>query len=444
MKNFFKKIKFNFQTIFCLSSFVFILVCIFWYGGRFIYFYLDNQKTLQETERLIFSEKIKTDNYNSENFKQVKKEYYFYNNATNNYVSYSNLLWRIIKINEDNSILLITDNIIGTLAYGNTNTPYQDSNQINWLNNNETGKFIKVLNEKEKYLNNTTTCIDNINDIENITCKNKDSNYYLGLLSIKDYLNTGGTNSFINNGRYSYLANKNDESKIWYITNEGKLNTNTGEDILGIKTTITIASTIKPSSGNGSINDPYKFEESTNLIGSYVKLGEDIWRIYEEKDDIIKLISQETIKSNNENLKFNYSNSTYYHNDTKSGSLAYYLNKTYYNNLSYKNLIIENTYTNGLYGKTNDYQYTNISSKTIKTKITIPSLDDVIYNDNLNDYFTNTGKLENQEAIYTYKGNGITSPKLVTNIANIVPCISINIKNLTLGSGTITDPYRTE
>lgn len=442
MKKFFKN--FKVQKIFCIISFSFILTCIFWYGGRFIYLYLENSKNLTEIEAKTFANKLKDDNYDSETFKQVKKDYYFYGNATNNYVSYSNLIWRIVKINENNTILLITDNIIGTIAYGDASTSYQDSNLINWLNNDTTGKFIKILNNKEKYLNLTSTCIDNISDIENITCTEESNNYYLGLLSIKDYLNTGGNNSFINNERYTYLANKNNDSKIWYLTNEGKLNTTDGSDILGIKATITLSPTIELSSGSGTSEDPYKFEETTNLIGSYVKLDNDSWRIYEENNDIIKLVLQDTLKENNDNIKYSYSNKTYYHNDTTYGSLAYYLNKTFYNSLSYKSIIIENTYTNGLYGKENNYNFEEISSKTIETKITVPSIDDIIFNDNLANYFTNTGKAENQEAVYYHKGNGIVSTKIVTAEANIVPCISIKKENLTTGSGTSTDPYRTE
>lgn len=441
-----KKRKINYQKIFCFCSFIFILVCILWYGGRFIYLYLDNHKSLTDksTATTTFASKLIDNNYNSENFKQINKNYYFYGSATNNYVSYSNLLWRIVKINEDNSIMLITDSIIGTLAFGDSNSTYQESNLITWLNNKETGKFINVLNNYEKYLNITSTCIDNITNIENITCNNVNKDNYLGLLSIEDYINTGGNNSFINNEKYNYLANKNDNNEIWYITNEGKLNTTDGDDILGIKATITISSTTNQLSGTGSIEDPYKFEDNNGYIGSYVKLDEDIWRIYEEKDNIIKLVLDDNIKEDNENIKYNYSKKTYYHNDTNYGSLAYYLNKTYYNTLNYNKTIIENTYVNGLYGKENNYDYKDITSKTIETKISIPSLDDVIFNDSLSDYFTNTGKDENNEAVYLRRPNGTVTTKLVTTESNIVPCISINKEKLIIGTGTKTDPYRME
>lgn len=440
-----KNIKFDLQKAFCFSSFFFILFCIIIYGGNFIKLYLENEKKLQEPEiPKTFSEQLKENNYSSKNFTKVDETYYFSGNATNNYVSYSNLIWRIVKINEDNSLLLTTDNVIGTLSYGDINTNYQESNLITWLNNNETGKFIKILNSKEKYLKLTNTCIDTISDIKNITCNEVNNNNYLGLLSLEDYLNSGGNTSFINNGKYTYLANKNENSSIWYITNNGTIDTTDGNDILGIKPTITLLPTINMLQGNGTIDNPYIFEETTNLIGSYVKLDQDIWRIYEENNNLIKLVLQDTIKENNTPITNIYSNDTYYHNDTKKNTLAYYLNKDYYNTLSYKNLIIETTYTNGLYGKENNYNYQNISTKTIKTKITVPSIDDIILNDNQYEYFTNTGKIENEEAIYIQKENGITTTKLTTSEVTIIPCISINKEKLTIGTGSKTDPYRTE
>ena len=438
-----KRRKINYQKIFCFASFVFILVCILWYGGRLIYFYLDSKQTITE-EAETLARTLKAENNNKETFKKVNKDYYFYGDASNNYVSYSNQLWRIVKITEDNSIMLITDNIVGTLAYGDNKTTYDESNLINWLNNNSNGKYIKVLNDKEKYLKSTSTCIDTIDDIDNITCKEKSTNNYLNLLSIEDYLYTGGNNGFINNEKNIYLANKNKDNDIWYITDEGKLDTTDGEDILGIKATITLSDSLNIKSGKGTKEDPYKFEETNGLIGSYVKLDEDIWRIYEEENGIIKLVLNDTIKEDNDNLKYSYSNNTYYHNDTIYGSLAYYLNNTFYKNLSYKDLIIENTYVNGYYGSENNYNYQDISSNTIETKVSIPSLDDIILNDNLDDYFTNTGLSENSSLIYIYKNNGKLINKNVQTENYVIPCISINKENLKTGTGTESDPYRSE
>lgn len=455
-----KKRKINYQKLFCFASFIFILICILWYGGRFIYFYQDSKKTITE-ESNTFARILKTQNHDQETFKQINQTYYFYGDVPNNYVTYSNIIWRIVKVNKDNSIVLVLDHIIGTIAYGDTKEDYENSTLLTWLNQNNTtnsGIVEGILNQKEKYLIKTSTCTDIIDDMENITCNTQYKDYYLGLLSIDDYINTGGIKSFINNERYSYLANKTKENEIWYINNEGKLDTSTGEDILGIKPTITLSPTLEIISGTGTSEDPYQFEKEHGNFGSYVQLGNDTWRIYEEKDNILKLILQDTITNfenkktsstqasdtTSDKLKYIYSKNNYYHNDTTYGSLAYYLNHTYLNQLSYKNIIIENKYPNGYYGSDTNYQYQNILESLIDTKVSIPSIQDIILNDTLDGYFTNTGISENSSLIYIRKNSGTVSSKNVTTEAYVVPCISIEKDNIKAGSGTLEDPYRTE
>lgn len=442
-----KKRKLNFQKLFCFASFIFILVCILWYGGRFVYFYLDTKKvTMNDNETKTFASTLIADNHNSDTFKQVETEYYFYGDASNNYVEYSNMLWRIIKVDDNDQIVLIHDDIVGTLAYGDKQEEYSNSNLINWLNasNDNEGIFEKVLNEKEKYLVKTSICTDMIDDIGNITCNSIYNEAYVGLLSIEDYVNTGGTKSFINSSQYQYLANKDKDDNIWYINNEGKLGSSDGEDIYGIKPVITLSEELVISEGNGSKENPYKFEESIGLIGSYVKLDDDIWRIYEEKDGIVKLISQNFIQDEENKFKYSYSKKTYYHNDTVYGSLAYYLNHDFLNSLSYKDIIVENTYVNGYYGSDVDYLYREMLDVTIDTKVSIPSIHDVIFNDDLDGYFTNTGINEASSFVYTRNAIGTISSKNVMLQAGVVPCISIEKDNLKVGSGDIDDPFRME
>ena len=93
-----KKRKINIQKIFCFISFIFIMTCVFWYGGRLIYFYLDNKKVeVKDDDNL--AKIILNENNEKDTFKQVSQDHYFYKNPNNNYLMYSNILWRIIKIN---------------------------------------------------------------------------------------------------------------------------------------------------------------------------------------------------------------------------------------------------------------------------------------------------------------------------------------------------------
>ena len=428
-----KKTKVNkvpyFQKLFCFASFVFLLTCCLWYGGRFIYFHLDSKKTEEKIEDNLSHIII-----NNNDLKSANNSMYFYGEDVNNYIKYSNILWRIIKIDNDNSIYLISDNII---TYLNGNNNYINT----WFNTSETlnsGIFQNSLNNTDKYLLNYNVCNDIVDDINNLNCENINKNGLIGLPSIIDYINTGGENSFINNNKYTYLNNTNTNNNKWYINNEGKLGVSNTDDIYGIKAVIRLNNDLKLISGDGTINSPYTFEEESGLFGSYVKLGNDIWRIYNVNGDTIKLISNNYITINNEPLTLKYSTTNYYHNDTVYSSLAYYLNNDYLNSLSYKDIILTTNWSNYYYSNESGFNYIETINNKIDTKVSLISIGDIILNDNnLSEFYTNTGTNSTSNMIYTINNDGTLSRKRV-------PSISINKNILTKGNGSMDVPYEME
>jgi hypothetical protein len=443
-KNKKSKKKINKQKVFCFISFIFILICCLWYGGRAIYFYLNSRKTVENKDKLL-AQTIIDKNYNTDNFKKINSDYYFYKDAKNNYLTYSNLTWRIVKISKDNEITLISDNPLTILSYGKNKT-LKNSYITKWLNESNdtnTGILEKNLSNKTNYLMKTKTCSDNIKNIKNITCKKTNNNNYLSLLSVADYINTGAKNSFINNGYYTYLAN-NKGKKVWYINDEGTIDTSDGTDIYGVKVTITIKPTVSLISGKGTEKSPYIIEEKNNYFASYVNLDDDIWRVYDEDEKYIKLSLNDYLKINDEKLEYIYSNDDYFHNDTIYGSLAYYLNHLYLNSLTYNNLIINNEYSNNYYGEDNNYNWITTIKKTVDTKVATLSIGNPILNSNLDNYFTSTGTGKNDLSVYIIKKDATTETVDVDEEYYVIPCITILKENLKTGSGTINDPYRTE
>lgn len=432
-----KKRKINFQKIFCFTSFIFITTCILWYGGRFIYFYQDSKKTEKVESNTLAQIIIK----NNE-LKNINNYYYFQEDTTTNYIKYSNLLWRIIKINNNNEIYLITDNVITHLADSTENYIAK------WLNSSEelnTGILQKNLNDPSKYLTNYNVCNDTVDNITEITCNNESNTQLIGLLSIIDYINTGGEKSFINNGQYTYLQNKNTNNNLWFINDKGKLGTNDSSEIYGIKPVIKLTANLDLVNGTGTIDDPYTIETETSLFASYVKLSNDIWRVYDIDGDNIKLVLNNYLKTNDQNVFTKYSNNTYYHNDTVFSSLAYYLNNTYLNNLSYKDIINTSYWANYYYGEDNNFNYQEVLTNQIDTKVSMLSIGDIVLNNNKNKgFFINTGTSNNSNMIYTINSNGTLSRKNVTTNAYVIPTININKNILTKGNGTIEVPYEME
>lgn len=433
-----KKSKISFQKIFNLVSFTFLLACVIFYGGRFITLYLENNK-VEEVNSI--ANDIKNNNTNSENFKNINSEYYFYGTEVNNYVSYSNLMWRIIKINTDNSITMILDNNITSLADKN-------KTHINkWLNKTDeehTGILEENLNNLNKYLTYTKTCKDVIKDTKSITCKDIIEDTYITTPSLNDYVNTGGANGFMNNEEYYYLINTNEENKYWYIDSDGKLGKSDGSDVLGVKPVVTIKGTIEKTGGNGTEESPYTFEEETPLFGSYVKLGNDLWRIYEVNDTEVKLSLNNYLTINNQEQKYNYSTNGYYHNDTKAKTLAYYLKNTYLEKLSYKDLIKETKFANGIYNNTTEFDYIKVLNETVDTKVSVLSVGNPILNSKLTNYFMSTGVDKNSNYIYVFQNDFKLYTKTATTSLKIVPTIAIDKSILTKGTGTLDSPLEAE
>ena len=437
--------KLSFQKIFCFISFIFILSCCIFYGTRFIKLFLENQEE-KSIEKNSLVKVIRENNLKSDNFKDINGSEYFTGKIDNNYLLYSNILWRIIKINEDNSITAISDNSLTSLAFGNS-VNYNDSYINKWLNSNDkeySGILEKQLNEKEKYLQKTITCIDTVNELDNKKCENTVNDSYLSLLSTSDFVNIGNKESFVINNEYFYLNNTNDENKVWYIDDQGKVTTNNGLDIIGIRPVITIKSNIDYINGEGTKDNPYTIEKEFGLFGSYVKLDNDIWRIYQVNDTEVRLVLDDYLKVNDSNLEYIYSNISSYHNDSKQGSIAYYLNKTFLNSLSYKDKIKERSWTNGYYGSNSNYDYETALNKTIETKVALISIADIRLNNNLNDYFTLTGTKDKGSIIYTINSNSKLSTNNIQTKNYVVPTISLDKDLLTKGTGTIDSPLEME
>lgn len=438
------KRKISVQKIFNLVSLMFLLACVIFYGGRFIKLYIENNK-VEETNSM--AKNIKESNKDNKNFKIVNGEYYFSGTNINNYVSYSNLLWRIIKINNDNTITMISDSSITSLAKGESKE-YNSSYISKWLNKKDSEEYTGILennlNNMNKYLTFTKTCKDVIEDTKNISCKDLTEDTYITIPSLNDYVNTGGNDSFMNNEEYFYLINNNKENKSWYIYNEGKLGKSNGADVIGVKPVITIKATIEATGGDGTKDNPYTFEGENSLFGSYVKLGNDIWRIYEINDKEVKLSLNNYLIINNDEQKYNYSSNGYQYNDTKNKTLAYYLNNTYLNKLSYKDLIKETKFANGLYSNTTNFDYTKVLKETIDTKMSLLSLGDPILNNKLTNYFMSTGIDKNSNNMYVFQNDFKLYTKSSSTSLKIVPVISIDKDKLTKGTGTINSPLEVE
>lgn len=440
------KIKVDYQKLFNTISIGFICACVLFYGARFTSLYLKNKKVEEENVNTLYKVIFNT-NFGKENFVDIGGNHYFKNEVDNNYVMYSNILWRIIRINADNSVTLISENPLVSLAY-KEEVNFEESYLNKWLNITEeeenTGILEYNLNNPDKYLLKNETCLDVVDKLSNQLCKTTYTDKYLGLMSTSDYVNTGAETSFINNNTKFYLSNTTDTNKIWYITDTNKVSYSDGTDLIGLRPVITVKGNINIVSGNGTLNSPYTFESEKGMFGAYVKLGEDTWRIYQVNEDTINLVSNNLLELNNETMERIYTNKGYSYNSSKRNTLAYYLNNNYLNSLSYKDKIELNNWANGYYGADNNYNYKEALTDTKDAYVGLLNITNIRLNNELKNYFLMTGSTKNGSLIYLASNNGTIYPTSSDEKNYVLPTITIKKELLTKGEGTIDSPLEME
>lgn len=221
--------------------------------------------------------------------------YYFRGAITNNYVSFANLTWRIVKINSDGSVKLILNNYIDDKAnYYNADNAgsidskmkFTDSN----INNALKTWYQTNLNGYEKYIANSKYCVDDsvgeIDETNNTyylgyyrlltdysqvnTCLGSKYNAKIGLLTADEAVYAGASKNSDNASYYLYTAEKDHSwwtmtpassngTEITYfdISSTGKLtNLSAGSYYRGIKPVINLAKKTYVN-GTGTESDPY-------------------------------------------------------------------------------------------------------------------------------------------------------------------------------------------
>lgn len=416
-------------------SLIFLIGCILVYSIRFVYYYKKfNKKSSNNKEGEVLALTIQKDNglvSEGEGLYNNEGELVFRGKNVNNYLVYSNILWRIVKVNTDNSILLITDSTISNLFYSNDSSDYLKSDIYNWLNKSKTntGIFENILSNKKKYLVPNTLCLDTLTNLNNITCHKKDNENYVGLLSVADYLNSKDKDSYINNTDSIWTINGKDSKTAWII-NKGNLSNDSVTNIHGVKAVVTLNNTIGKIDGDGTVNNPYTIEKESDKIeyNSYVKFDKDLYTVIDINDKNIKLANVNLINDQKARY-YKYYNENF--DLSLKTSLAYYLNNTYYNTLSYKNNLVDCDYYVGDYEKS----YKDIYSKKITAKIGLLSIADINSNDILTNYL-----LLNKYNNVVFSVNDQTQ----TYANKIRTTICIDKKSKLKGNGTKKNPFELE
>jgi len=393
------------EKIIRVISIVFISIMFLLFGGRTVYYYLnykginffENKKELTLMETIT---DIKNITNGDTGLVRAEKGYLFIGKADNNYLYFSGQLWRIMSISEEGNLTLVLDVPITALNYSGE---YENSSLVKWLNDSENGVFLNSLKNSDQLLENSV-CIDNMDEAtikeKNHACSLYSTKNKVGVLDIKQYLQAGSSNSYLSGNHVFWLANGDDRGGYWFVSDTGGFNNNSDDKILGVKPTITISGDVLLKSGTGVKRDPYFFEDkeitklSDAMVGDFVEYSETQWRIAAIEEGRVKLVMDSYMDTET----YSFSDKTGAYNPTNKKSLAYYLNNDFLETLD-DELIVEGSWSNGIYSFDTDYNYLKIREKKVMAKVGLLNIGDMYLLDWASSH-TMTQNL-NYEPLYT-------------------------------------------
>lgn len=437
------------EFIFNLISLILMIGIGIYYGGRSIYYYSKQNIKIKEEQQtlngyIVQNQQVKHDQ--EDGLHQDNDGYYFKGNVENNYVMFANQIFRIIRINKDNSVKLITDDITASFMWGDQNK-YELSNVRAWLTKTEderSGVYYDLIPSVEEFLQ-PTKYDEEILKNNKVTKKGKQKQDYITTLSIHDYFLANGKNSYLNNNKLFYILGTDENEENLYIDEDGTILSIDQTEGYGIRAVITLKPNTIISSGIGTKDAPFIIDQKDNVntINSYIKINNDIWKIYYDKDGIIKLYLNDYLKVNNELILKPYSNTNSIFNIQDKKNIAYFLNKEYYESLSYKNIILDSTYLTGEISTDIGYSYYNIYNNQITCKIGLLNIYDYFSNNTYSFYRINTTSYVGSIQYSNYQ-NGLLEEVDVRELRPIIPTISISKELINNGKGTIDEPFIVE
>lgn len=400
------------QGLFCLVSAIFLLGCIVFYGYRFIKYYrIYNPKIDSSDGSVLLAKDIvgksefATDE--EDGLFSSSGNYIYKGDIKNNYLKYNDMLWRIVRINSDNSIDIILDDYSTLLPWNSSVVEFTKSDIYEYLNNEFLNKLDKDM------LNKTSFCTDKISDLSNITCNDTNIDGYVKLLDVANFLNSvnSGKSYLVNNEEIFWLSDYGTD-KIWH-TNGVNVSQSDANLFYEIRPMVRLKNTTIYKDGDGTFEKPFEVGKKEELkVGSIVQLGNDKWIVIDINDDI-KLMREKVL---DKQMDFDLEKNVY-----KDSKLMKYLNEDYLNSLSYKDKLVETTWNIGVYKD----KIGDMKSDSVKSKVGIPSLLDINFNSEVTLYFTSTGQ---DDRILVYENP--LRPGKPTTYRSVRPCIAISKDNL--------------
>lgn len=412
------------RILFNVLSFAFLCILCIFYGYRLIYYYKIEHPENTQTEIKLYEKLISNQGIEGMNYGLQKDgdNYFYASKSDNNYLYYLGRMWRIIGIDKDGNIKLITDDAQTILAIDSENS-FNESDINTWLNISDidsSGIFERSLK-----------------DLTNIV---KQNDYVASLLTKKEYERLEKDNFIVDNDYFWIIDEEN--NSLLYVNTKGEIkDDNEVYDAYTVKPTIVISNEIIYTSGNGNIDNPYTINDGVRekitdvYVGEYLNYSGYTWRIIEVDDIYVKLGLDGYISTDE------YEYSSYDNEFSIIEGIGKYLNDDFYDELKNNDYIIDNTYYIGSYSDDYSYSYLNTYNEEVESKIGLYKIGDFFIN-NYNEYSTLTPSDSFNQTIYVINKNRKLFVDLISSVYKVRPTLSLAPDLFIVeGNGTKDKPF---
>jgi prepilin-type N-terminal cleavage/methylation domain-containing protein len=234
----------------------------------------------------------------------------------NNYVWFSGFVWRIMGINSDGNIRMITEENVAGIPWGAANSAqdYDNSYANSWVSS----YFYSHINNANKSIIKPTAYCKNqtydgggypygVNTNRTDCTGGTQANAQATLLSLDEYNLAGGSSCYLFNGQWYSTLTPQSASDLWNVVSDDSTSYYAVTDASGLRPVITISSDATITGGDGTLSptsngyilnqtlDNVTNKKASEVVtsGEYVKYDGKTYRVVEKNTDGIKLILDE-------------------------------------------------------------------------------------------------------------------------------------------------------
>ena len=386
---------------------------------------------------------------------------YYVGNVDNNYIYFNNMLFRIVRVNDDNSVLIVSNDALANVDYTNDGR-FENSALDKWLND----YFYNLLEPSYQGLIKSSSWCDDVISSDNITtteCSRKTDKRRIGILSLQDYnFSYDGMRSYLDKSNFCWYANLAEDNKAWAITSTdiypNTINASESTNLLNVVPALNLKASTAVLEGDGTYSNPYvvvkkdiarrSSELNKRQVGEYVSYSGYLFRISNVLDDgTTEVIMDSVLKSNNQQINIKYTNleKQKVYNPNQEGNIAYKIKNDMTRYID-TDLFVSKNISVLIYNKNITYQG-NKDTKKYKLLITIPSTFDIFSARSFTAtdsgyWLRDSSKKENTKAVVRSLGT-LTYSTATDNLQAGIKVLAYFNKDVIIesGKGTFLDPY---